>query len=95
MKLTKTDFFLKVNEGSSYKVYVCKDHETAMIIHSLMMTAKINANDNYWSVSTNSGKGHDCRVPSFFHESEYWFTFVEHNNGDWNKEQTYELYLVS
>jgi len=95
MTITKTDFTHNVNGSSSYKVYVCKDRETAMMIHTLMMTAKTNTPDNYWHVGTNDGKGHDCRVPSFFHESNYWFTCVEHNNGDWNQKPTYELFLVS
>lgn len=36
----------------------------------------------------------DCRVPTFFHDREYWVVAVEHNNGDWNKKPTYTLYIA-
>ena len=94
MKFTKTDFHKKVNEGSSWKVYVCKKQETAYEIHKMMMTAGTSSKDNYWHVSTIPGDGHCVIVPEFFHDSPYWFTVIEHNNGDWNNEQTYELYIV-
>jgi hypothetical protein len=37
----------------------------------------------------------DCRVPEFFKDSNYYFTIVEHNNGNWDEKATYELFLVS
>lgn len=94
MKFVKTTFNVKVNEGSSWKVYICKTHETANTLHNIMMTAGINTKDSYWSVSTSYRIGNDCRVPDFFHNTEYAMTCVEHNNGSWSKEQTYELYIV-
>ena len=47
----------------------------------------------YYSVSTAKVLK-DCRVPEFFHDRDYWVTVIEHNNGDWNKESKYELYIV-
>jgi len=94
MKFVKADFNHKVNEGSSWKVYICKSIETAHTVHNLMMTAGINTKDSYWHVSTSHTIGHDVRVPAFFHDSDYAVTCVEHNNGSWSKEQTYELYIV-
>lgn len=93
MKFIKTTFDLKINEGSSWKVYVCKDSETASAIHNMMMTAGIITKDAYWSVSTNKVYS-DCRVPEFFHNQNYWITAIEHNNGSWKENQTYELYIV-
>lgn len=95
MKITETEMTHKMGNGSSYKVYICNTHETAMLIHQTAMTLKPEEHFEgwYYHVSTNECIS-DCRVPDFFHKHGYWMTVVEHNNGDWNKEPTYELFLV-
>lgn len=95
MKLIKTDFNMKVNAASSWIVYLCNSHEDAQTIHNICLTQRAmhTAGDWYYHISTNKVL-EDCRVPSFFHNREYWVTVVEHNNGDWKHEQTYELYIV-
>ena len=93
-KFIRTDFTHDIiQNGSSYKVYVCKDSETANFLHHAMMTASPNVKGAYWTVSTV--RNADCRVPEFFKDSNYYFTIVEHNNGNWDEKATYELFLVS
>ncbi len=94
MKMTKTDFNVQVNVSSSWIVYITKTHDEAIAIHKFAMTQKeILGDDWYYSVSTVDIKK-DCRVPEFFHDHGYFATIIEHNNGDWDKPQKYELYIV-
>lgn len=94
LKFIKTDFSLKVNISSSWIVYVTKTHEAASSIHHMAMTEKaIHGGNWYYTVSTNKVMK-DCRVPTFFHDRDYWMTCIEHNNGDWNSAPTYTLYVV-
>lgn len=95
MKITRTEFNHKVNEGSSWKVYICKDHDTMNVMLKVLGTAApfTEKEHGYWTVSGNEVL-QDCRVPSFFHNKGYWLACVEHNRGDWNKEPTYELFIV-
>lgn len=95
MKMIKTDFHLTVNGSSSYIVYVTKTHEEAQTIHHICMTQKEihAAPDWYYTVCTNKVMK-DCRVPTFFHDQDYWVTVVEHNNGSWKNNPTYALYIV-
>lgn len=95
MKFVKTDFNHRVCEGSSWIVYITKTVEEASTIHNMAMTQMaMHSNANwYYSVSTNKVIS-DCRVPEFFHDHGYWMTAIEHNNGDWNLEQTYTLFVV-
>ena len=95
MKFIETNFNHKINNSSSWIVYICKTYEEAMSIHHMAMTQKLMHSDGdwYYTVSTNSAE-HDCRVPKFFHGRGYYMTCIEHNNGDWNKEPTYKLFIV-
>lgn len=97
MKITKTGFDIKVNEGSSWKIYILKDFEAykASNLMSIMATANQTEEKDggYWGVQ-GCEVLRDCRVPSFFHDRGYWMVSVEHNHGDWKKPQTYELYIV-
>ncbi len=97
MKMTKTNFNMQVNVSSSYIVYIAKTSEEADALHKFAMTQRelLTTTDAGWhyTVSTiNINK--DCRVPNFFHDHGYFATIIEHNNGDWNKPQKYELYIV-
>jgi len=93
MKMIKTDFTLKLNNSSSWIVYLTKTYEEAISIHNTCMTQKEILTDWYYSVSTNKVLK-DCRVPTFFHDKDYWVTVVEHNNGSWDSKPTYTLYIV-
>ena len=94
MKIIKTEFGYKGNGTSSYKVYICKDWETAMALHSMAMTMKPEADgENYYSVHSAMSLT-PCLTPEFFHGKKYYETIVEHNNGNWDKDPTYELYIV-
>jgi len=93
MKLVKTEMKVKVENGSSWMVYVCKSYEEAKAVQEIAMSHKTLLKDWYYSVSTCEVLKH-CIVPSFFHDRGYWVTVVEHNNGDWNKAPAYELYIV-
>ena len=94
MKMIKTDFNLKINEGSSWIVYLTKTREEANAIHNTCYSMKsIHTGEWYYNVSTCEVL-RDCRVPSFFHDRGYWVTVVEHNNGDWSAKPTYTLYIV-
>ena len=92
MKINKTQISHDMGNGSSYKVYVCRSFNTAEMIHHMMMTAVADNANAYWHVSTILSA--DSRIPEFFHVAGFCFTIVEHNNGDWDIEPTYELYLV-
>jgi hypothetical protein len=94
MKITKTNFDMKVNVSSSWIVYITKDLETAQNLLSMeMVHREMLCGEWYYSVSTCKVM-RDCRVPSFFHGEQYYSTIVEHNNGDWDKPQSYSLYIV-
>ena len=94
MKFVKTEFASPLNNGSSYIVYITKTAEEAMSIHSLAMTQMdMHTGDWYYHVSSADVKK-DCRVPTFFHDRGYWMTCIEHNNGNWNSDPTYALYVV-
>lgn len=93
MKIIKTNFTMKVNNSSSWIVYITKTHEEAEAIHLTTLT-QIGLLDG-WYCSVSTKKVHkDCRVPEFFHDRDYWVTAFEHNNGDWNKPNSYTLYIV-
>lgn len=92
MKITKTEF--KMEFPTSWIIYICKDAETANAIYSVEMTKK-DMLDKEWYYSVSMLHVHsDCRVPEFFRERGYTATIVGHNDGDWDKERTYTLYIV-
>lgn len=93
MKITKTEIKVKVNETSSWIVYLTKTYEEAEALHQFARTQKEMLTGWYYSVSTKKVMS-DCRVPEFFHDRGYYMTVIEHNNGDWSKAQKYELYIV-
>lgn len=94
MKITKTEFDMKVNEGSSWKIYICDSIDTMHTLMAVLNTAgDPNTIDNYYHVQ-GCEVLKDCRVPEIFHDRGYWMVSVEHNHGDWNKPQTYELFIV-
>ena len=95
MKMTKTDFNIQVNASSSWIVYITKTWEEANNLHKFALTQReiMLGSDWHYTVSTVDIK-RDCRVPEFFHDHGYFATIIEHNNGDWDKPQKYELYIV-
>ena len=94
MKMTKTEFKKQVNVSSSWIVYITKTMEEARNLHKFALTQKeIMGGDWHYTVSTVP-VNKDCRVPEFFHDHGYFATIIEHNNGDWEKPQKYELYIV-
>lgn len=93
MKLVKTNFEMNVNESSSWIVYIAKNAEDAQNIYNMCMTQKEIMNGWYYTVGMNK-ICKDCRVPTFFHDRDYWMVAIEHNNGDWSKKPTYTLYIA-
>lgn len=97
MKMVKTEFSRKVNECSSYIVYIARTYEEARSLHNFAMTYKEMLLESgpswYYSVSTVS-VDKDCRVPEFFHDKGLFATIIEHNNGDWKAPRKYDLYIV-
>lgn len=97
MKITKTEFHMDVNAGSSWKLYLFRkgDEANQQAMYATLMTAcPFSEKDGgYWHVSGCPVMS-DCRVPEFFHGDQYYLICVEHNQGDWNKPFTYELYIV-
>ena len=93
MKIIKTDFNIQINVSSSWIVYITKTMEEAINLHKFALTQKESMGLDWYYVSTVDVK-RDCRVPEFFHDHGYFATIIEHNNGDWDKPQKYELYIV-
>lgn len=97
MKLTNTDFNMRVNESSSYIVYITKSKEAYNSIYQMEMKKRELLHDQlgwYYSVDGHVPVQQDCRVPEFFHSDNFLVVCVEHNNGDWNKQPTYKLYIA-
>lgn len=97
MKFIKTGFEAKVNNHSSYVVFITKGMQDAMTVHDMAMEMMKPATGKelYWQVHSHKlGAERDSMVPDFFCGADYWATWIEHNNGDWKKEPTYELYIV-
>ena len=97
MKLTSTDFIMKVNESSSYIVYITKSKEIYSSIYQMEMKKRELLHDQlgwYYSVGGHAPVQQDCRAPEFFHGDNFLMVCVEHNNGDWNKQPTYKLYIA-
>ena len=94
MKITRTEMTMKIGNGSSYKVYICKTREEASSIHSLAMTMKPEETLNGWYYSVHTSEANFCLIPDFFKNHGYYATVIEHNQGDWDKEPKYELYVV-
>ena len=97
MKITKTDIDMKVNASSSWAIFVSKSYEEAkaieQVVRAFARSTILGNKDGYCRASINEIIT-DCRVPSFFHNRGYWICSVEHNNGSWENEQTYALYIV-
>lgn len=94
-KLVKTDFKIKVNEGSSWIVYITETREEATAIHYTLLTQSDMLLSQGWHYDVSTvDVASDCRVPKFFHNRGYFATIVEHNNGDWKKPSTYCLYIA-
>jgi hypothetical protein len=97
MKITNTDFNMKVNESSSYIVYITKSKDVYSSIYQMEMRKRELLHDQlgwYYSVIGRAPVQQDCRVPDFFHGDNFLMVCVEHNNGDWNKQSTYKLYIA-
>jgi hypothetical protein len=95
MKITKTEMTMNIGNGVSHKVYVCKNRDDANALHQMAMTMKPQETRTNWYYHVSTFKvGQCCIVPEFFHDQDYTITVVEHNNGDWDEEPKYELYLV-
>ena len=98
MTITKTDFDLRVNMSSSWIIYISRSLEEAREVAKIAATmtgVMQSMSEDWYSTESISEVHKDCRVPKFFHEKGYWATVIEHNNGDWNKDPTYTLYIVS
>lgn len=97
MKLTKTGFKLDINKSSSWIIYITQTWEEAEALHKFAITQRemLISTSHDWYYTVSSGKVvADCRVPKVFHNRGYYVTAIEHNNGDWNAEQKYELYIA-
>lgn len=95
MKITKTEMTMNIGNGSSYRVYVCKNHEDSSALHQMAMTMEPQKERSNWYYHVSSFKvGKCCIIPAFFHDQDYEVTVVEHNNGDWDEKPNYELYIV-
>ena len=96
MKLTSTDFNMKVNESSSYIVYITKSKEIYSSSIQMELRKRELLHDQLgWYYSVGGAQvQQDCRVPAFFHGDNFLMVCVEHNNGDWNKQPTYKLYIA-
>ena len=97
MKITGTDFRMKVNESSSFIVYITKDKEVYNSIYAMEIAKRELLHDQlgwYYNVSGRQMVQTDCIVPKFFHGETYKMVCVEHNNGDWDKESNYKLYVA-
>ena len=94
MKLVKTAFKLNVNDSSSWIVYITKDLQKANDIHNIALTQESMFPDGWYHTISTCKVNNDCRVPEFFHGGDYIATVIEHNQGDWNRKPTYELYIV-
>lgn len=94
MTITKTNYNMKVNTSTT--VYICESYESAKAVQDILNTHKtLIANGSEWYYATMTMKCETfCMVPKFFHNKGYWVTMMQHNQGDWDKEQTYECYLV-
>lgn len=94
-KFIATEFDMKINEGSSWIIYIVNNVEEANAITPVLMTQRKMLKENpEWYYSVQSCEvASDCRVPKVFHNRGYYMVAVEHNNGDWNRPQTYKLYL--
>lgn len=96
MKLTKIECTRKINNSSSWIVYLTKTHEEARALYNFAMSQRsvLTALPG-WHYSVQCKEVmQDCRVPEFFHDRGYYVTVVEHNNGDWNLPAKYELYIA-
>ena len=97
MKLTNTEFNMRINESSSYIVYITKSKEVYDSIYRMEMKKRELLHDQlgwYYSIGGHAPIQQDCRVPGFFHGDNFLMVCVEHNNGDWNKKPTYKLYIA-
>lgn len=94
MKINKTNAKVDLGNGSSYVVYITRSMEEADVLHCILAT-QVPMHKYPWEFHISSVSVlQDCRIPAFFHDRGYWATIIEHNNGDWDKEPTYELYIV-
>ena len=97
MRITGTEFNVKVNVSSSFIVYITKSEEVYESLYRMEMMKRELLHDQlgwYYSVSGRQMVQTDCRVPKFFHGETYKMVCVEHNNGDWDKEASYKLYVA-
>lgn len=95
MKITKTSCQMNVNPSSSFLIYICKTYEDAKVIETMLRTTTcmFASIDWYFSIQISEAR-RDCRIPEFFHDRGYWICCLEHNNGDWDARQKYELFIV-
>lgn len=96
MQITKTEYNLKINNSSSWTIYLTKTREESEAIHAFAMTQRETLKQItgwYYTVMTAQVMN-TCLVPQFFHDKGYYMTAIEHNNGDWNTSPKYDLYIV-
>lgn len=92
----KAEGHSQIGNGSSYIVYLSKNHDSVAALHHPMLAMKKIHDSSagwYWTVSTVEVLN-DCRVPAVYHGKGMYATIVEHNNGDWNKLPTYEIIVI-
>lgn len=77
--------------------YITKSKEIYSSIYQMEMKKRELLHDQlgwYYSVGGHAPVQQDCRAPEFFHGDNFLMVCVEHNNGDWNKQPTYKLYIA-
>lgn len=95
MKLSKIVINHKVAPGSSYIAYITDDEQTYNDIYAMCMTMmRMHKTDKNWYFTVSGSNVCDCRVPEFFRGHGYKMVVVEHNNGDWSKPTSYDLYIA-
>ena len=95
MNITKTNCKMDVNPSSSFLIFVCKSYEDAKAVEKIARHLIYMFSSIEWYLSIQICEIiSDCRVPDFFHKRGYWMLIIEHNNGNWDVRQSYELFIV-
>lgn len=95
MNITKTNLKVKMECNSSFILYITKTYTNAHSIHEFALTQRNLLTEQGWYYTVQSGMvTKQCFIPEFFHEKDYFYTLIEHNNGDWKKEKNFEIYIV-
>lgn len=91
MKLIRTNFDMKAQ--SSFVVFIGTEEAARAIYDKFSPLKDIMGPDWYYNVMRFQVDT-SCIVPKIFHNRGYWATVINHNNGDWDKEANYTLYMI-